>query len=242
MNRDAKIGVVVILLIVVVLVIIWGNDRGDDPAARDVTLANNENTDTGPPANSIDMRPSGAGSSLEGGVRAVSPENGMRVVPSSDIAVRPPEGAVTITTPEGPVIAPVDDPVPAPKPKKWHYTVAAGDTLIAISRGQLGDPERWSEIAKLNNLAKPYAIHAGQKLSMPPKETGTEAVVTVEPAPAVSVTSGKVRKYTVQNGDSLTLIAREQLNDGMLWKKIAEINKLAKPYRLRAGQVLLLPE
>ena len=237
MNRDAKIGVVVILLIVVVLVIIWGNDRGDDPAERDMTLAKNENTDTGPPANSIDMRPSGGGSSLEGGVRAVSPENGIRVVPSSDIAVRPPEGAVTITTPEDPVVPP-----PAPKPKKWSYTVAASDTLIAIARGQLGDPERWPEIAKLNNLVKPYAIHVGQKLSMPPKGTGTEAVVTVEPTPAVSVTPGKGRKYTVQNGDSLTLIAREQLNDGMLWKKIAEINKLAKPYRLRAGQVLLLPE
>ena len=239
MNRDAKIGIVVILLIVGLLVIIWGREPGDDSADAELAGAD-KTTDTGPIANSIDMRPTGAGSSMDRAILAVSPSEGARVVPSIEIADARP--FVTEPPVEAATVEPTATPPPIPAPKNWKYTVVGGDTLIYIARDQLGNEKRWPEIAKLNNLVKPYALRVGQKLTMPPKDAGAAAAVTVEPAPVAPVASGNFRKYTVQDGDSLTLIAREQLSDGTLWKKIAELNRLAKPYNLKPGQVILLPE
>ena len=51
----------------------------------------------------------------------------------------------------------------------------------------------------------------------------------------------RARKYTVQAGDSPTLIAREQLGDPMKWKEIVQLNGIKKPYVLRVGQVLKMP-
>lgn len=235
MNRDAKIGVVVILIIVALLVIIWGRDRAEDPEG-DVSRGEDNAAPAGPVANSIDTRLPGTGASLEGGVRAVSPGDGTRVMPSADITTAE---TFVIDPPAPPVVV----PPPAAKPKNWQYTTASGDSLVRIAAEQLGDRKRWPEIAKLNNLADPYPIRAGQKLIMPPKDAAPTTADRAAPVAArVAATSGNYRKYTVQAGDSLTLIAREQLNDGAQWKKIADINKLAKPYRLKAGQVLLLPQ
>ena len=241
MNRDAKIGIVVILVIVCALVIIVGRGSNDDMEESEFATTGGRKADPGPIANSIDILPTGAGSSIDEAILAVSPSGGTRsasgiaVDGASIIPTRPPAEAITV---EPPVTPP---PVPAPAPRNWTYAVAGGDTLIHIARDQLGNERRWPEIAKLNNLADPSALSVGQKLTMPPKETGAEAAAPVEAVIAEPVASGNFRKYRVQNGDSLTLIAREQLNDGTLWKKIADINKLAKPYKLEPGQVILLP-
>ncbi len=47
------------------------------------------------------------------------------------------------------------------------YQVKSGDSLSAIARDVLGDIERWPDIARLNNLAKPYTIYPGMQLIMP---------------------------------------------------------------------------
>lgn len=47
--------------------------------------------------------------------------------------------------------------------------------------------------------------------------------------------------YTVQSGDSLSIIARDQLGDMSRWREIAYINSLSAPYIIRAGQNILLP-
>ena len=241
MNRDAKIGVVVILIIVGLLVIIWGRERGNEPMDADLTNATTDNTDEGLIVNRLDMRPSRAVGLVDSSITAVSPDNAPLVVSNEEIAVPPIPEEVVVTPP-----APVAPP-PAPKPKKWHYTVGANDSLIKIARDQLGDPNRWGEIAKLNNLTAPYAIRVGQHLTMPPKKGAattitTDAVTTDTTTAAPVAPSGTYRKYTVQDGDSLVLIALEQLHDQAKWKKIADINRLAKPYRIKPGQVILLPE
>ena len=41
------------------------------------------------------------------------------------------------------------------------YVVQPGDTLTGIAVAQLGDVNRWGEIAQANGLRKPYAIRAG---------------------------------------------------------------------------------
>lgn len=50
-----------------------------------------------------------------------------------------------------------------------------------------------------------------------------------------------VRKYTVQTGDNICKIAREQLHDESRWKEIAELSGLQPPYILHTGDVLTLP-
>ena len=47
------------------------------------------------------------------------------------------------------------------------YTVQGGDSLWRIAWLQLGDPNRWSEIAALNQLRNPDRLLLGQRLFMP---------------------------------------------------------------------------
>ncbi len=71
-------------------------------------------------------------------------------------------------------------PTPAPqqqptylKPQPvggYTYTVKEGDTLSKISQTYLGDANRYSEIAKHNNIADPNKIQVGQKIIIPKKK------------------------------------------------------------------------
>ena len=47
--------------------------------------------------------------------------------------------------------------------------------------------------------------------------------------------------YIVQPGDSLSIIARDELNDANKWKEIAQLNNIPPPYTIYPGQVLQLP-
>jgi nucleoid-associated protein YgaU len=58
------------------------------------------------------------------------------------------------------------------------YTVQGGDTLYSIAAAQLGDGNRWPEIAKANNLTQSgtdkdgnpvYMLRIGQPLQIPGK-------------------------------------------------------------------------
>jgi len=50
---------------------------------------------------------------------------------------------------------------------KDNYTVQKGDSLWTIAQGAYGEGNKWTEIAKANNLAHPSVIHAGNKLTIP---------------------------------------------------------------------------
>lgn len=50
------------------------------------------------------------------------------------------------------------------------------------------------------------------------------------------------RKYTVQPGDTLTLIASQLYGDMSLWRKIAEANELERPLDLTPGRTLVIPK
>jgi nucleoid-associated protein YgaU len=231
MNRDAKIGIVVILIIVGFLVIVWGRNDGND-------------TDGLPPGN-IEDTLKDPGDTLK--VRATSPDTSAILMKDQlplgpDVTKRPlvddkklddKDTTVKKTEPTG---------------KRWTYTVVAGDTgLEPIARRELGDGTRWPEIAKLNNLERPYRIFLKQTLKMPPR--GKKAPSTTAKTPATTDTvvtperamSGK-RKYVVKAGDlGIFEIAREQLGNGKLMKDIIALNKLRPPFTVVAGDVLWLP-
>lgn len=48
-----------------------------------------------------------------------------------------------------------------------RYTVKQGETLVSIARTHLGDPGRWVEIVKLNNLRDPRAVKPGARILIP---------------------------------------------------------------------------
>lgn len=48
--------------------------------------------------------------------------------------------------------------------------------------------------------------------------------------------------YTVKSGDSLSIIARDVLNDISRWPDIARVNNLVSPYTIYPGQRLILPD
>jgi hypothetical protein len=51
------------------------------------------------------------------------------------------------------------------------YEVQSGDTLSTIGNEFGVD---WKKIAEVNNLSEPYDLQVGQKLIIPPKESGAE--------------------------------------------------------------------
>ena len=52
---------------------------------------------------------------------------------------------------------------------------------------------------------------------------------------------GGERLWTVQHGDTLSLIAYRNYGDAALWRPIADANQLTQTRTLKAGQMLLIP-
>ena len=93
-----------------------------------------------------------------------------------------------------------------------QIVVQRGDTLYAISR-RTNAPLR--ALIDANNLHPPYALQAGQRLTVP-----------------------HVRAYRVQPGDTLSAVARRY---GVGVRELVDANALTPPYGVRVGQVLVLP-
>jgi LysM repeat protein len=76
------------------------------------------------------------------------------------------EGTITDATAAGidTVSVPADEMAEAriAKTPSKSYTVKSGDTLWAICRKELGDGEKYSEVATLNGIANPNRIYPGQ--------------------------------------------------------------------------------
>lgn len=145
------------------------------------------------------------------------------------------------------------------------YTVKQGDTLWKIAESQLGDGERWQEIAEANNIPIDNPeVEIGQELTIPGgaiSEPTPESILepTLEPAPEEEVvieelveevqeTAAGPQTYVVKHGDSLWKIAKEVYGDGARWQEIFNANPLSM-YNpnghefplIHAGNVLVIP-
>ena len=116
----------------------------------------------------------------------------------------------------------VTKPAPAPVAKPaaaGTYTVKSGDSLSAIA-AKYGTT--YTELARINGIANPNLIQPGQVLRV----TGGAAAAPAAPA-----------TYTVRGGDNLSSIAAAH---GTTWQKLAQLNGLANPDYIQAGQTLRL--
>ncbi len=112
---------------------------------------------------------------------------------------------------------PAPDPaVPAGSPfgeiSNGQYVVAPGDTVAIVSE-RTNTPIR--TLIDLNGLNPPYALKAGQMLSLQPRNS-----------------------YVVQRGDTVSGIAARQ---GVSISALIQMNNLRAPYTLQIGQSLVLP-
>ena len=48
------------------------------------------------------------------------------------------------------------------------YEIKSGDNLSRVSKLFYGDPNKYEQIAKANNISNPDRIQAGQKINIPP--------------------------------------------------------------------------
>lgn len=53
-----------------------------------------------------------------------------------------------------------------------NYRVVKGDSLWKLALAHLGNPLRWQELARLNNIGQPYTIFVGQTLKLPSRVGG----------------------------------------------------------------------
>ncbi|HJP71646.1 MAG TPA: LysM peptidoglycan-binding domain-containing protein [Candidatus Limnocylindria bacterium] len=109
--------------------------------------------------------------------------------------------------------------------------VRPGDTLTGIAK-RVNVP--MSELIRLNALADPNRIYAGQTLRIgaDPAATAPTAAVPTLPAPAAAAV------HVVQRGENLTWIARQY---GVSVDAIVLANGIANASRIYGGQQLVIP-
>jgi nucleoid-associated protein YgaU len=75
------------------------------------------------------------------------------------------------------------------------------------------------------------------------KDVVADIQVNAPAAAAVGTTGSGARSYTVQSGDTLSKIAKEQLGNAGAYMKIFDANKdvLSDPDKIKPGQVLRIP-
>lgn len=110
------------------------------------------------------------------------------------------------------------------------YTVKSGDTLSAIA-SQYG--MNYSQLAQINNIANPNRIYVGQVLRINNSNNSYVPSTSTYRAAATNTTNNS---YTVQSGDSLSVIAARY---GLNWHTLAQRNNLSAPYTIYVGQKLV---
>ena len=115
---------------------------------------------------------------------------------------------------------------PAAKPQPMTaaaYTVKPGDSWWSIAAAQLGDGNRYNELAAYNGKKPTDTIYAGQVIRLPVK------------------TAAKAKTYTVKAGDSWWSIAASQLGDGNRYNELAKYNGKTAASVIHPGDVIKLP-
>ncbi len=127
-----------------------------------------------------------------------------------------------------------------PEPKTEQlYVVKPGDYLWKIAENHYHSGYRWVIIARANKLSNPNLIHSGQKLLIPqiklPKVKTTVARSKTIPS--------QQTQYTIQKGDSLSLVALWAYGDMFAWPRLWKANRgiIKNPWLVYPGQVIKIP-
>ncbi|MZE74650.1 LysM peptidoglycan-binding domain-containing protein [Streptomyces sp. SID5789] len=106
------------------------------------------------------------------------------------------------------------------------HTVRAGESLWSIAEQELGDGEKWRQIAALNEghamadgqvFQSNSFLQAGWQLQMPAGHAFTGGDRTQLTAKAAAADEASVHTVAVEEGDNLSKIAEEELGDSDQW-------------------------
>lgn len=135
---------------------------------------------------------------------------------------------------------PEGDPTPTPEP--FRHLVQPNDTLSSIAAQYGVNPNRLIEV---NNILNPDALQVGQTLLIPGVDAPglnsnaqSDAVSNAPGAGAATTDSLEPVMHVVQPGETLSDIARIY---GVNAVDISDVNRIANPNLLRAGQQLIIP-
>ncbi len=156
--------------------------------------------------------------------------------PASDQAAAEPKGKPSKT-------AAADKPsAQKVSAKTEQTTVAKGDTLASISRKSGVSID---ELARINGLEKPYRLKIGQTIRLQAEEQASS-----DKAPSKASGKAKATAVAEDQGDATsTITVRRHDTIQSLAKQakvpvaeLAHLNHLKKPYRLKPGQQIRLPD
>lgn len=156
-----------------------------------------------------------------------------------DANVAPGAASATRTRPE--VVQPRRDAA-APASSGRTYVVKSGDTLGDIAARELGEFDRWTEIAKLNGNLDPKRMRTGMKLAMPAGGAVAKKASSSQPSASQGSAPAAGGSYVVRRGDTLSAISSRTLGDADRWNEIAKLNPGIDPNRLKVGARLTLPQ
>jgi nucleoid-associated protein YgaU len=171
------------------------------------------------------------------------------------IPVSPAKAAPDQTASRGTLASPVPAPSaapPAPEPTPSGsdriYVVKAGDTLSAIAGREMGSKSKWAELQRANEdvLHGSTSLKVGMKLHIPGGEKSSGTVSDAAPvASATETPSGGAteHEYIVKPGDSLWLIAKNELGSEKMIGELREANSgiLKGSDSLKVGTKLTIP-
>ena len=129
------------------------------------------------------------------------------------------------------------------------HRVAQGETLSTIAAAAYGNPNLWPAIVKANPNLDPNRMKVNQVINLPdiadakPAQSSSAQTAGTKISPNAPIDSAK--QYRVQSGDSMYKISVKLYGNSKMGEKIYELNKAKigdDPARLKAGQVLELPE
>ena len=144
-------------------------------------------------------------------------------------------------------------PAPSGEPTKTFSTstkqptvhfVRKGETLSAISKKYYGNAEYANAIARSNNISNPQRIRVGTRLVIADQPGGSIRSQATATAPASTSTSQPTRRVVkVQEGETLSEIAKRELGSERKWHELWQLNKTSvpDPNQLRPGTTLNLP-
>lgn len=180
-----------------------------------------------------------SGTTTSAGMSTTSTANASPTSPKPVV----PTGTTTATGPVPTNFDPrtvVADPAMPATAGSRSYVIKSGDTLEAIARAQLGDGQKWRQIASANPGINPNNLKVGQSITIP--EGGVEAPRAAGSVGTATPVEGNA--YTVQKGDTLVALSRKFYGGDGEWKRILEANRsLLKgdPASLKPGMKLTIP-
>ncbi len=117
-------------------------------------------------------------------------------------------------------------------PQQNNNTASPGENSEAVTFYDTAKSEK--SFSASNELSQTFTEPASLKL------TSSQGLkITAKPEPLAA--QKPVRLYTVQKGDTLSLISEKVYSDKNMWHKIRDANKIENVNALRPGTELIIP-